>query len=56
VSPRPLNRQGRDDREAGGGGRDRPPFGGRWGALYALVIGALAADIVLLAWLTVHFR
>jgi hypothetical protein len=40
----------------GAGGDPRPPFGARWGALYALVIAALAADIALLAWLTVRFR
>lgn len=28
----------------------------RWGALYALVIGALALEIALLAWLTRWFR
>jgi len=37
------------DREA------RPPLGG-WGRLYALVIAALAVDLVLLWWLTEHYR
>jgi hypothetical protein len=40
----------------GGGAPARPPFGGRWGVLYAAVIVALAAEIALLAWLTEHFR
>lgn len=35
---------------------ERPPVGGRWGALYALVAGALAVEIALLAWLTGAFR
>jgi hypothetical protein len=39
-------------REAG----ERPPLGGRWGVLYAIVIAALAAEIALLAWLTEAFR
>jgi hypothetical protein len=29
---------------------------GRWGRLYALVIGALAVDLVLLWWFTEHYR
>lgn len=33
-----------------------PPFGGRWGVLYALVLAALAAVIAALAWLTGHYR
>jgi hypothetical protein len=33
-----------------------PPFGGSWGALYAVVIVALAASIAVLAWLTGHWR
>jgi hypothetical protein len=33
-----------------------PPFGGSWGALYALVIAALAACIAALAWLTERWR
>lgn len=33
-----------------------PPVGGRWGTLYALVVGALVAEIALLAWLTRAFR
>jgi hypothetical protein len=33
----------------------RPPLGG-WGRLYALVIAALAADVLLLLWLTDRFR
>lgn len=35
---------------------ERPPLGGRWGVLYAIVIAALAAEIALLAWLTGSFR
>lgn len=35
---------------------ERPPLGGRWGVLYAVVIAALAAEIALLAWLTEAFR
>lgn len=47
----------RDERPADDpGARERPPVGGRWRALYAAVIAALAAEIVLLAWLTEHFR
>lgn len=42
---------------AGGTGNgERPPVGGRWGTLYALVLAALAAEIALLAWLTEAFR
>ena len=33
----------------------RPPLGG-WGRTYALVIAALALDLVLLAWLTERYR
>ena len=33
-----------------------PPFGGRWGVLYALVIAALAACIAALAWLSGRWR
>ena len=40
----------------GGPAGDRPPLGGRWGVLYALVIVALFAEIALLAWLTGRFR
>jgi hypothetical protein len=40
----------------GGGAGARPPFGGRWGVLYAAVIAALAAEIALLEWLTEFFR
>jgi hypothetical protein len=40
----------------GGPAGDRPPLGGRWGVLYALVIAALFAEIALLAWLTGRFR
>ncbi len=36
--------------------RERPPLGGRWGTLYAIVIAALALEIALLAWLTLAFR
>jgi len=35
---------------------DRPPVGGRWGLLYAVVIAALAIEIALMAWLTGTFR
>lgn len=35
---------------------ERPPFGGRWSVLYAVVVVALAAEIVLMAWLTGAFR
>lgn len=43
---------------AGGGTGDgeRPPVGGRWGVLYAVVVAALAAEIAFLAWLTEAFR
>lgn len=47
------------DGARGAGGTEageRPPLGGRWGALYALVILALAAEIALMAWLTEAFR
>ena len=37
------------------GGERRPPLGS-WARAYAIVIAALAADILLLAWLTVRFR
>lgn len=40
----------------GAGNGERPPLGGRWGVLYAVVVAALAAEIALLAWLTEHFR
>jgi hypothetical protein len=40
----------------GGPAGERPPLGGRWGVLYALVVVALFAEIALLAWLTEHFR
>ena len=33
----------------------RPPLGS-WGLLYALVIAALLVDLVLLWWLTEHYR
>ena len=33
----------------------RPPLGG-WGRAYAVVIAALALDLVLLAWLTERYR
>ena len=33
----------------------RPPLGS-WGRLYALVIAVLALDLVLLRWLTGHYR
>lgn len=45
-----MNDAGRDAR---GAPRSSP---GHWGALYALVIAALAVEIALLAWLTEHFR
>jgi hypothetical protein len=35
---------------------ERPPFGGSWGALYALVIFALVACIAALAWLSGRWR
>lgn len=35
---------------------ERPPVGGRWGALYAVVVAALVVEIALLAWLTEAFR
>lgn len=44
----------RADGGAGDGGR--PPVGGRWGVLYAVVVAALAIEIALLAWLTEAFR
>jgi len=40
----------------GAGAGERPPLGGRWGVLYAVVIAALAAEIIVLAWLTERFR
>lgn len=40
----------------GTGAGERPPLGGRWGVLYALVAVALAAEIALLGWLTVAFK
>jgi len=33
----------------------RPPLGG-WGRLYALVLAALAVDLLLLWWFTEHYR
>lgn len=42
-----------------GPGADRdepPPVGGSWGALYAIVIVALVASIVALAWLSGRWR
>ena len=46
-----------DPGPAGGSGAgERPPTGGRWGVLYAVVLAALAAEIALLAWLTERFR
>ncbi len=36
----------------GAGGDEPPPVLGRWRNLYLLVIGVLAAIILLLAWLT----
>lgn len=44
----------RADRRAEEGGR--PPIGGGWGRLYAIVVAALAVEIALLAWLTEAFR
>ena len=42
-----------DPRDAAGGDeRERPPLPGGWPALYAIVIGALALEILLLALLT----
>ena len=40
---------------AAGRGEGRPPLGS-WARAYALVIAALAADILLLLWLTERFR
>jgi hypothetical protein len=37
-------------------GEEPPPFGRRWGLLYALVIAELAAVILLCGWLTVQQR
>jgi hypothetical protein len=39
----------------GAGSDEPPPVLGRWRNLYALVIGALAAVILLLLWLTRAF-
>ena len=39
-----------------GGAPDEPPPLGSWNRLYALVLVALVADLVLLAWLTQRFR
>ena len=33
----------------------RPPLGS-WGRLYGVVIAVLVLDLVLLAWLTGHYR
>ncbi len=35
---------------------ERPPVPLSWGQLYAIVIGALAVSIALLAWLTERWR
>ena len=43
-------------RAAGAEAGERPPLGGRWEVLYAIVIAALAGEIALLAWLTEAFR
>lgn len=37
---------------AGGDERERPPILGRWSRLYAIVIGALVLEILLLVLLT----
>jgi hypothetical protein len=45
-----------DGRDAGRPEPDaRAPLGG-WGRLYALVLAALAADLLLLWWFTEHYR
>ena len=43
---------------SGDGGAQHSPAGGRssWARLYALVIAALALDILLLWWLTERYR
>ena len=41
--------------EAQADGTQSAPLGG-WGRLYMLVIGVLMLDIVLLMWLTEHYR
>jgi hypothetical protein len=46
----------RPHRRGPGGADERPPVGGRWGILYALVLAGLVVEIALLAWLTGHFR
>jgi hypothetical protein len=45
-----------DGRDGGSPQPDaRPPLGG-WGRLYALVLAALGADLLLLWWFTEHYR
>lgn len=34
---------------------DRPPFFRTWRGAYLLVLGALAVEVVLFAWLSGHF-
>lgn len=51
MNERPPERSGEASRETAA----RPPLG-RWGRLYALVILALAADVVLLWLLTERYR
>lgn len=37
-------------------GDERPPVGGSWPRLYAIVLGALALEIVLFYWFTRALR
>ena len=43
------------DRGRRPGEADEPPPGGRWGVLYALVIGELILILLFLSWLTRAF-